>query len=237
MFQPVIRLPKVYCIRHGQTEWSMNGRHTGSTDLDLTEEGEKLTVESSSKLVGRGKILDRDLISNVLISPRRRARRTFELLFKTDLNSSNNDSLKVEVSEDVREWTYGDYEGLLKHEVAEMRKKKGLKSGRAGWDIWVDGCEGGESVEDLTARVDLVVEKVKKLHRDWVNDENRKVDDRGGDVLIVTHGHFSRCFIARWLGLPLNQGSLFSVDTGSVTVGKYYHDLDFPILGGLNILG
>ncbi|KAA1130793.1 hypothetical protein PGTUg99_019680 [Puccinia graminis f. sp. tritici] len=223
------RLPRVYCVRHGPTEWSINGRHTGTTDLPLTEGGEKIVADSSARLVGPNKILDPQLFTKVLISPRQRAKRTFELLFKNDLPA-------FEIEENVREWTYGDYEGLWKHEVAEIRKQKGLPSGRGGWDIWVDGCEGGESPEEVTARVDCVVKRVKDLHRAWVEDPNRKAEDRGGDVLIVTHGHFSRCFVARWLGLPLPQGSLFTVETGSVTIGQYYGgSLDCPILGGLNI--
>lgn len=222
------RLPRVYCVRHGPTEWSINGRHTGTTDLPLTESGEQLIAESSAKLVGPGKILDQQLISKVLISPRQRAKRTFELLFKDNLP-------EFEIEEGVREWTYGDYEGLWKHEVAEIRRKKGLPSGRDGWEIWVDGCEGGESPEQMMARVDRVVQQVKAFHRAWVEDPCRRLEDEGGDVLIVTHGHFSRCFVARWLGLPLRQGSLFTVETGSVTIGKYYGGLDFPILEGLNI--
>ncbi|KAI7944303.1 hypothetical protein MJO28_011831 [Puccinia striiformis f. sp. tritici] len=250
------RLPRVYCVRHGPTEWSINGRHvsgrtdnqpggfldaqrtylpvfipwrTGTTDLPLTEGGEKIVADSSARLVGPNKILDPQLLTKILISPRQRAKRTFELLFGESLPA-------FEIEENVREWTYGDYEGLWKHEVAEIRKQKGLPSGRGGWDIWVDGCEGGESPEEITARVDCVVRKVKDLHRAWVEDPDRKAEDKGGDVLIVTHGHFSRCFVARWLGLPLPHGGLFTVETGSVTIGQYYGaSLDFPILGGLNI--
>lgn len=226
---PPQRLPRVYCVRHGPTEWSLNGRHTGTTDIPLTEGGKKLITDSSLRLVGHGKILDPRLISKILISPRQRAKQTFDLLFQKC-------PPQFEIEEDVREWTYGDYEGLWKHEVAELRRKKGLPSGRGGWDIWVDGCEGGESPEQMTVRVDRVVQKVKALHRAWVEDPDRKADDIGGDVLMVTHGHFSRCFVARWLGLPLPHGGLFAVETGSVTIGQYYSgNLDYPILGGLNI--
>lgn len=79
-------------------------------------------------------------------------------------------------------------------------------------------CKGGESVEEMTARVDEVVKSVKKIHTAWANDPDRKEDDKGGDVLIVSHGHFSRCLLARWLGLPLEKGQLFSLDPGGVSV-------------------
>lgn len=226
------RMPKVYCVRHGPTEWSLNGRHTGTTELPLTPGGELIVSQSSPRLVGPGKILDPATISIAFISPRLRAQRTFELLFP-----SQDSRPKTEVKEDIREWTYGDYEGLWKHQVVEIRKEKGLESGKDGWDIWVDGCEGGESPEELVIRADRVVDHIKFLHRAWMEDPCRKEDDVGGDVLLVTHGHFSRCFVARWLGLPLPMGGLFVVDTGSVTVGQYYHGLDTPVLGGLNISG
>ncbi|KNZ62860.1 hypothetical protein VP01_1214g7 [Puccinia sorghi] len=225
------RLPRVYCVRHGPTEWSLNGRHVSvllgprpsgkANCLCLGVIGSNVSRRARqtyhSRKVAKKSSLTRPLdwwgqtlFAKVLISPRQRAKRTFELLFKDDLPT-------FEIEENVREWTYGDYEGLWKHEV-------------------VDGCEGGESPEEVTARVDYVVEKVKDVHRAWVEDPERKADDRGGDVLIVTHGHFSRCFVARWLGLPLTHGSLFTVETGSVTIGQYYGgSLDFPILGGLNI--
>ncbi|KAG0152465.1 hypothetical protein CROQUDRAFT_35398 [Cronartium quercuum f. sp. fusiforme G11] len=229
---PPKRLPKVYCVRHGPTEWSLNGRHTGTTDLPLTAGGELIISQSSPRLVGPGKILDPRLISSTFVSPRTRAQRTFELLFP-----SEDSRPRAEVVEDIREWTYGDYEGLWKHEVVKIRAEKGLKSGKGGWDIWVDGCEGGESPEEMVIRTDRVVERVKALHRAWMEDPSRKEDDVGGDVLIVAHGHFSRCFVARWLGLPLHMGGRFAVDTGSVTIGQYYHGLDATVLGGLNISG
>jgi sedoheptulose-bisphosphatase len=90
--------------------------------------------------------------------------------------------------ERVREWTYGDYEGGLVHDIAARRKEKGLPSGEGGWDIWVDGCEGGESAAEMCARVDGVVESVKKIHREWYENPARKGGERGGDVLIVSHG-------------------------------------------------
>jgi sedoheptulose-bisphosphatase len=68
----------------------------------------------------------------------------------------------------------------------------------------------------MTARVDQVVNSIKELHSAWANDPSRQENDKGGDVLIVSHGHFSRCLLARWLRLPLEKGQLFSLDPGGV---------------------
>jgi sedoheptulose-bisphosphatase len=120
------------------------------------------------------------------VSPRTRAQKTFELLF-----ASSETKPPLVVDERVREWTYGDYEGFYKHEAVASRKAKGLPSGEGGWNIWIDGCEGGESAEDMTARVDTVVLAVREAHRRWCDEPGRQVGDKGGDVLIVSHGHFS----------------------------------------------
>ncbi|KAF8573480.1 phosphoglycerate mutase-like protein [Ramaria rubella] len=224
------RLPKLYLVRHGETEWTINGRHTGTSDIPLTANGESIIQRLGEKAAGPGKLIDPHLLSSVLVSPRKRAQKTFELLF-------NDSEVKppFQTDERVREWTYGDYEGLYLHEIADLRKKRGLISGGSNWDIWVDGCEDGESVIEMTARVDEVVKFVKKLHFAWANDPVRKQDDQGGDVLIVSHGHFSRCLLARWLGLRLQQGQLFSLDPGGVCVMQYYHDLDHTSIGSMNL--
>lgn len=82
---------------------------------------------------------------------------------------------------------------------------------------WTQGCEGGESVQEMSDRADEAVTYVRKIHQDWLSEEGRSESDRGGDVVILTHGHFSRVFLARWLGLPLAQGQLFTVDVGGVS--------------------
>jgi len=115
----------------------------------------------------------------------------------------------------------------------------------------LNSCEGGESVAEMTARVDEVVATIKQIHLDWYNAPNRKETDKGGDILIVSHGHFSRVFLARWLDLPLEQGQLFSLDPGGVgalynnrnnanlafqvCVLQYYHKFDRTCLGSMNL--
>lgn len=156
-------------------------------------------------------LIDPTLLASIHVSPRTRAQRTFELLF-----ASTDEKPPLRIDKNVREWTYGDYEGFYKHEAVASREAKGLPSGEGGWDIWVDGCEGGESAEEMTARVDGVVKAVRDTHRKWYEDPARQKDDKGGDVLIVSHGHFSRCFLARWLELPLPNGQKFVLDPGGV---------------------
>jgi sedoheptulose-bisphosphatase len=105
--------------------------------------------------------------------------------------------------------------GKYKHEVVEMRKAAGLPSGEGGWDIWHDGCVDGESAAEMEARVDGVIKAVRDAHHSWwVNSS----EAQGGDILIVSHGHFSRCFLARWLKLPLADGQKFILDPGGVSV-------------------
>ncbi|KZO94085.1 phosphoglycerate mutase-like protein [Calocera viscosa TUFC12733] len=224
------RMPKVYLVRHGETEWSINGRHTGTTDLPLTANGESLILKLGEKAAGPGKLIDPNLIGTVMVSPRLRAKRTFELLF-----SQSPVKLPMTIDERVREWTYGDYEGFYKEEAAASRKARGIPSGEDGWDIWVDGCEGGESAAEMTARADEVVTAVREAHRRWYESPEREDGDKGGDVLIVSHGHFSRCFLARWLALPLPAGALFVLDPGGVCVGQYYHGLEKTALGAMNL--
>ncbi|EIN08823.1 phosphoglycerate mutase-like protein [Punctularia strigosozonata HHB-11173 SS5] len=226
------KFPKVYLVRHGETEWTINGRHTGTTDIPLTARGEATMLHLGEKVAGPGKLIDPSLLASIHVSPRIRAQKTFTLLFSR-LPEESRPALSID--ERVREWTYGDYEGGLVNEIAARQKEKGLKSGERGWDIWVDGCEGGESAEEMCARVDEVVKEVKRIHREWYEDPARKDGERGGDVLIVSHGHFSRCFLARWLELPLPDGKKFVLDPGGVCVGQYYHSLDHSAVGAINL--
>ncbi|EJU02843.1 phosphoglycerate mutase-like protein [Dacryopinax primogenitus] len=227
---PPKRMPKVYIVRHGETEWSLNGRHTGTTDLPLTANGEATILKLGEKVAGPGKLLDPSLISTTLVSPRLRAQRTFALLF-----SSSPSKPSATTDQRVREWTYGDYEGFYAWQAAASRAERGIPSGEDGWDIWVDGCEGGESAQEMSDRADEVVRAVKDSHKAWYESPEREEGDVGGDVLIVSHGHFSRCFLTRWLGLPLKAGQLFVLDTGGVCVGQYYHGLDKTSLGAMNL--
>jgi broad specificity phosphatase PhoE len=150
--------PRVFIIRHGETTWSLSGRHTGATDIPLTSSGEQRIRATGRALVGPDRLIVPRNLAHVYVSPRRRAQRTLELLNLrlplpwVDEDGDGEDikgqqqhdcGARVEVSESVREWEYGDYEGITSKEIAEQRKA----SGEEAWDIWRDGCPGGEYVE------------------------------------------------------------------------------------------
>jgi probable phosphoglycerate mutase len=171
-------------IRHGQTAWSATGRHTSSTDLDLTADGERQAEAIGETLAGRALVA-------VCSSPRLRARRTAELA-----------GLKVTtVDPDLAEWEYGKYEGITTAEIREQRPD---------WSLWTDGCPDGESPDEVAVRLDRVLGRIRPLLAE-------------GDVAIVGHGHALRVLTARWLGLPPRDGSLFTLDSGTVsTLGFEY---------------
>ena len=157
--------PRVFIVRHGEhqlpfsihsqlkyttlgeTEWTKNGRYTGETELELTNAGISQVTSTGSYLVGPGKLIDLAGTACLWVSPRQRAQHTFRLLFG---NSDVGD--KLTLTEDIAEWDYGDYEGLLTREIRAQRKERGLDRERE-WDIWRDGCEGGEYV----AKCDILI--------------------------------------------------------------------------------
>lgn len=146
--------PRVFIIRHGETEWSLNGRHTGISDIPLTANGEKRIRATGKALVGPDRLIVPKNLAHIYVSPRKRAQRTLELLGlghgdaipwakHGDVEeAAEGCSAKVEVTEQIREWDYGDYEGITSPEIAKRREA----NGEGPWDIWRDGCPGGECV-------------------------------------------------------------------------------------------
>ncbi|KAJ7594955.1 histidine phosphatase superfamily [Mycena floridula] len=132
-------MPRLFIIRHGETEWSING------DIPLTERGEQQIKERAQLLVGSGKVIDPANLCTVFVSPRQRAHKTFHLLFE-----------HVKTPNHIL--TEGDYEGLLSSEIKKMNHT---------WSIWNDGCPGGESVEEMQIRVDTIIGKVREYHRQY----------------------------------------------------------------------
>jgi broad specificity phosphatase PhoE len=173
----------VWLVRHGETEWSRTGKHTGTTDVPLTQKGEEAARELAPRLAGESFDL-------VLTSPMQRARRTAGLAGFTD----------AEVDEDLVEWGYGDYEGITTPEIRESVP---------GWTVWTHPSPGGETREEVTKRLDRVVARCREVP---------------GDVLLVGHGHTLRALAARWLGLPVTEGRLLKLDTGTVSVLGYEHE-------------
>src|SRR5256886_15069075 len=170
-------LPVVYEARHGETAWSATGQHTGLTDLPLTKRGERNALRLRKRLAGL-------VFAKVLTSPLQRATRTSELA---------GFGAVAQVDRDLVEWNYGDYEGLR---TAEIHAK------RPGWQLVRGGCPNGESPEQVGARADRVVNRVRAIK---------------GNVLIFSSGHFLRVFAARWPGLEPAAGKFFMLDTASLS--------------------
>ena len=183
-------LPELCLARHGETAWSLTGQHTGLTDLPLTERGERNARRLRERLAGL-------TFAKVFTSPLQRATRTCELA---------GFAAAAEVDRDLIEWNYGDYEGLR---TAEIREK------RPEWQLFRDGCPGGESPDQIGARADRVVSRVRAVK---------------GDVLIFSSGHFLRVLGARWLGLQPVNGRLFMLKTASLCALGYENELSQPVI-------
>jgi probable phosphoglycerate mutase len=183
-------LPVIYLARHGETAWTVTGQHTGLTDLPLTERGERNALRLGQRLAG-------SVFAQVLTSPLQRAVRTCQLA---------GFGAVAEIDPDLVEWNYGDYEGLR---TAEIHAK------RPDWQLFRDGCPNGESPEQIGARADRVVRRVRAFK---------------GDVLIFSSGHFLRVLAARWLGLEPFAGKFFMLDTASLSALSYEHDLSSPAI-------
>lgn len=178
-------MPKqdLWLVRHGETEWSRTGQHTGSADIALTAVGEEQARALQAALAG-------NTFAQVWVSPLRRARQTCEL--------AGFSTLAV-VKPDLQEWNYGRYEGMT---TAQIRGQK------PGWSIWGEGPEGGESIEEVGARAERVVEEASAVE---------------GTLVLFAHGHILRILTAVWLGLPPEDGRLFALSTGTVSVLGYEH--------------
>ncbi|KAF5707255.1 2,3-bisphosphoglycerate-dependent phosphoglycerate mutase [Fusarium globosum] len=214
--------PRVFLIRHGETEWSLDGRHTGLTDIPLTANGEKRVRATGKALVGPDRLIAPKKIAHIYVSPRKRAQRTFELLNLglnrplpwTPHGAPNGTGLQceaeVEVTDYIREWDYGDYEGITTPEIRKIRAEQGIKG---SWDIWKDGCPGGEAPHDVTRRLDQLIEEIREKYHKPAMD---KGSDQCGDVLLVAHGHILRAFAMRWAGYALREGPTFLLEAGGV---------------------
>lgn len=190
-------LPITYLARHGETEWSLSGRHTGLTDLPLTARGEQNAREL-------GERLQRLDVDRVFTSPLQRAARTCALAGFGE---------RATVDRDLVEWNYGDYEGLTTHEI---------QSRRPGWSLFRDGCPGGETLAEIGARADRVVQRVRAVP---------------GNVLLFSSGHFLRVFAARWLDLDAPSGQRFVLGTGALCALGYDHDRTEPVIRLWNQVG
>jgi probable phosphoglycerate mutase len=185
----------VVLVRHGETEWSTSGRHTGRTDVPLTDEGERqgeaLAALLKRVLAGRRVVLS-------LTSPLARARRTAQLA-----------SLAATEEPALAELDYGEYEG---------RTTAAIRTSAPGWTVWTGEPAGGETLEAAAARADALIGRARAVLAD------ADTDDPPPAVVLVGHGHLLRLLAARWIGLPPSAGALFALGTASVSVLGREHE-------------
>jgi probable phosphoglycerate mutase len=185
------KLPLLSLARHGETAWSLSGQHTGLTDIPLTEKGEEDARRLGERLRGM-------TFARVFTSPLQRAKRTCEIA---------GFGARATVDPELVEWNYGDYEG---------RTSKQIQVENPGWHLFRDGSPNGESPEQVAARADRVIARVRAV---------------AGDVLVFSSGHFLRMVGARWLGLEPRWGTCFYLGTASLSQLGYEHDtFDEPVV-------
>jgi broad specificity phosphatase PhoE len=198
-------LPIVYLARHGETAWSISGQHTGLTDLPLTERGERNARSLGERLKGLK-------FATVLTSPLQRAARTCELAgfsltqLSPPLVGGEGRVRGAEVDRDLLEWDYGQYEG---------RRSAEIHADRPDWQLFRDGCPGGESPEQVGARADRIVNRVRAIQ---------------DNALLFSSGHFLRVLAARWLGLEPGAGRYFLLSTASLSALGYEHNRSQPVI-------
>jgi broad specificity phosphatase PhoE len=185
------KLPIIYLARHGETAWSLTGQHTGLTDLPLTEAGE----ENARRLGERLRAIT--TFARVWTSPLQRARRTCELAGFGPVTG---------IDSNLVEWNYGEYEGRRTVEIREERPD---------WQLFRDGCPGGESPQQVAARADRVVNRVRAVP---------------GDVLLFSSGHFLRMLAARWVGIETSRAIALMLSTASLSALGYENSLDRPVI-------
>ena len=184
-------LPIVYLARHGETAWSLSGQYTGLTDLPLTERGERNARRLAERLRGLN-------FTKVFTSPLQRASRTCELA---------GFGAVAEIDQDLVEWNYGDYEGRYS---AEIHKE------HPDWEMFRDGCPGGESPSQASARADRVVSRLRAVP---------------GNVLLFSSGHFTRVLATRWIGLEVTANARrFMLSTASLSAVGYEKDLSRSVI-------
>ncbi|KAK5070609.1 Sedoheptulose 1,7-bisphosphatase [Lithohypha guttulata] len=240
--------PRCFIVRHGETEWSLSGKHTGSTDIPLTANGEKRVRATGKALVGDDRLIVPKQIKHIYVSPMHRAQRTLELLnlgctlpYSTSNSQNPNPPPHIKaivtVTPKIREWDYGDYEGITSSEIRSLRAQQSLPG---TWDIWTDGCPNGESPSDVIKRVDELIHEIREEHhRPYMGSKEPDADGCTGDVVVVAHGHILRAFAMRWVRQDLSATALI-MEAGGVGTLSYEHKrLEEPaiLLGGGFVVG
>ncbi|MSQ90281.1 MAG: histidine phosphatase family protein [Phycisphaerales bacterium] len=177
------RAQQIWLVRHAETAWSRDGRHTGRTDIELTPEGAAKADALRARLAGESFAL-------VLASPLKRAMETARRCGFGNV---------VKPDDNLLEWNYGDYEGFTSAQIAQSHP---------GWDLWSDGCPGGESITAVAARAQAITAKCLAT---------------AGNVLLFSHGHMGRMLLVSWLQLPPARGRSFGMKAGSISVFGWEH--------------
>ncbi len=176
---------RLFFMRHGETDWSLSGQQSGRADIPLTANGENEARDLGERLRAFS-------FSHVFSSPLQRASRTCELAGLWQ---------RVEVEPDLAEWDNGDYEGITSAEI---------HASRPGWNVFQDGCPGGEMPDEISARADRLIERLTKLD---------------GNVALFSHSHLGRVLAARWIGLAVAHAQSFVLNTASLSILGHEHDL------------
>ena len=179
-----------FLARHGETAWTITGQHTGRTDLPLTERGESNALRLGERLSGL-------TFAKVFTSPLQRAMRTCALAGFASV---------AQVDADLLEWDYGDYEGRLTVDILKEHPD---------WQLFRDGCPGGESPQQVAARADHVVSRVRAVT---------------GDVLLFSSGHFLRVLATRWIGTESIHGRFLMLGTASLSAIGYENSISRPVI-------
>jgi broad specificity phosphatase PhoE len=168
----------IWLLRHGDTSWTRAQRHTGRQDVPLSRTGRAQVRRTGLVLVGRE-------FAHVLVSPQLRALETCRLVGRAE---------DAQVRDELAEWDYGEYEGLTDDETQQRRP---------GWNLFRDGCPGGETPDQVQARADRLLDVVRPLE---------------GPCLLVSHGKLLRALAARWLGCDLDMGSILPMDPAAISL-------------------
>lgn len=190
-----VSLPTVYLARHGETEWSKSGKHTGRTDLPLTSNGERAARSLAERLKGPAFV-------KVFTSPLQRASRTCILAGFGDIAVPD---------ETLLEWDYGKYEGWTTQQIIQDWPT---------WNLFRDGCPGGESPDDVAARADDLIGRIRRIE---------------GMTLLFASAHILRVVATRWLGLPPDGGRFLVLDTASISILGHEHNRNEPVIRKWNV--
>jgi probable phosphoglycerate mutase len=195
--EPGAILPDLFLVRHGETAWSLSGQHTGTSDIPLTARGEDMARDLAQ-------VMTPIRFAHVFTSPRQRARRTCALAL---------DGRVGEVDADLAEWDYGDYDGLTSEQVHQQVP---------GWNVFRDGCPGGESVAEVVVRADRLIDRLRAMT---------------GPIALFSHGQFGCVLGARWIGLAGGAGEHLSLDPASLSVlGSRPRHPMVPVIARWNVV-